>query len=86
MSSDQQIIERITTVHDEPVKLYSFDGWRWFSDRAEAEQAQQRHEKMLARMKAYLKKSATFRFGEQVIGRRSKRRIAAEKKYATQID
>jgi hypothetical protein len=61
MSANQKLIERITTVCGESVAVYSFDGWRWFSDRYEAEACQRRREKFFAERAESLKRSATFK-------------------------
>ena len=58
--NEENIQERVTMVCGESIVLYSGDGWRWFSDRSEAEQSQAEHEEFLAMMKKSLARSATF--------------------------
>lgn len=85
MSDEQtKIHERVTTVCGETITVFSCDGWRWFSDRREAERAQLRHEQFKALMKASIMRSDTFSHADQRIGRRSRRQLLAEKEKAAQ--
>ena len=58
-------------VRGESVTVHSLDGFRWFSNQTEAEEAcQKRREAFLAEEQRLLKKHATFRHGEtRPIGR-----------------
>ncbi len=53
--------EREIVVHGQPMRVYSADGWRWFSDREEAVNCGQKREQFLESMARSLKKSSTFK-------------------------
>ncbi len=55
-----EFLTKEIVVYDEPIVMFSLDGWRWSSNRNEIMECERRREKLVAEMARSLKRSATF--------------------------
>jgi hypothetical protein len=64
-----EFLTKETFVRGERIVLFSCGGFRWFSNKAEAEQCEKRRAKFFADAERVLKRQSTFRCESRPVGR-----------------